>query len=96
MIEFKKTELSATFTDASGKAIKRIQEVRTDPVTLKKCRVTPSRALENERGTEMLHEPPETARIVPKPVSGETLPVDWDGRTGTGQVWAGSAPSTQR
>lgn len=59
MIEFKKSELSATFRDASGNLIKRIQEVRTDPVTLKKCRITPSRSLENERGTEMLYTPPD-------------------------------------
>ena len=59
MIEFKKIELSATFMDASGRRIRRTQQVRTDPVTLKKCRITPSRALENERGTEMLYHPPE-------------------------------------
>jgi len=46
--------------DASGSRIRRIQQVRTDPVTLRKCRITPSRALENERGTEMLYHPPET------------------------------------
>lgn len=45
--------------DGSGSRIKRIQQVRTDPVTLKKCRITPSRALEKERGTEMLYHPPE-------------------------------------
>ena len=60
MIEFKKTELIATFMDASGSQIKRIQQVRTDPVSLKQCRITPSRALENERGTEKLYDPPQT------------------------------------
>ena len=59
LIEFKQLELSANFTDASGKQVKRIQQVRTDPLTLKQCRITPSRALENERGTEMLYHPPE-------------------------------------
>jgi galactose-1-phosphate uridylyltransferase len=59
MIEFKKEELFSTFFEASGSPIKRIQQVRTDPVTLKKCRITPSRALENERGTEKLYQPPE-------------------------------------
>jgi len=44
---------------ASGSRTKRVQQVRTDPVTLKKCRITLSRALENERGTEMLYHPPE-------------------------------------
>ncbi|MFW2364958.1 MAG: galactose-1-phosphate uridylyltransferase [Desulforhopalus sp.] len=37
----------------------RVQQVRTDPVTLKQCRITPSRELENERGTEKLYQPPE-------------------------------------
>ena len=46
--------------DASGNRMERTQQVRTDPVTLKRCRITPSRALENERGTEMLYHPPET------------------------------------
>ena len=59
MINFNKEELFSTFFEASGSPIKRVQQVRTDPVTLKKCRVTPSRALENERGTEKLYHPPE-------------------------------------
>ncbi len=59
MIEFNKTEFSAIFTDASGKPLTRVQQVRTDPVTLKQCRITPSRALENERGTEKLYQPPD-------------------------------------
>lgn len=46
MIEFNNTELLATFMDASGNQIKRVQQVRIDPVTLKKCRITPSRVLE--------------------------------------------------
>jgi len=59
MIEFNMREFSAEFSDAAGKPIKRVQQVRTDPVTLKQCRITPSRALENERGTEKLHQPPD-------------------------------------
>jgi len=59
MIEFRKQEFSAKFSDAAGKALTRIQQVRTDPVTMKQCRITPSRALENERGTEKLYQPPE-------------------------------------
>ncbi|WDP91627.1 MAG: galactose-1-phosphate uridylyltransferase [Desulfobacter sp.] len=58
MIEFKQTDLVASFLDASGRPVKRVQQVRTDPVTLTQCRITPSRALENERGTGMLHPPP--------------------------------------
>lgn len=45
--------------DASGNRIKRVQQIRTDPVALKRCRITPSRALEKERGTEMLYHPPQ-------------------------------------
>jgi len=66
MIKFNKEELFSTFFEASGRPIKRIQQVRTDPVTLKKCRVTPSRSLENERGTEKLYHPPEMDMDVKK------------------------------
>lgn len=59
MIEFNKTEFSADFTDAEGNHVTRVQQVRTDPLTLKQCRITPSRALENERGTEKLYQPPD-------------------------------------
>jgi hypothetical protein len=69
MIEFKKTEFSANFTDAAGKPLKRVQQVRTDPVTLKQCRITPSRALENERGTE---ERIDEINIIPDKVASAT------------------------
>jgi len=59
LIEFKTSEYRATFMGVSGNRMERIQQVRTDPVSLKQCRITPSRALENERGTEMLYHPPE-------------------------------------
>lgn len=59
MIEFKKIEFTANFTDAAGEPLKRVQQVRTDPVSLKQCRITPSRAQENERGTEKLYQPPD-------------------------------------
>ncbi len=59
MIVFNKKELTANFTDVSGKRLKRVQQVRIDPVTQIQCRITPSRSLENERGTEKLHTPPE-------------------------------------
>ena len=58
MIAFEMTELSARFVDISGKSQRRIQQVRTDPITLKQSRITPSRSLENERGTEKLYQPP--------------------------------------
>ena len=59
MIYFKKEELSANFFDAAGNPVQRILQIRTDPISLKQCRITSSRALENERGTEKLYEPPE-------------------------------------
>ncbi len=59
MIRFEKSELVACFKDASGQEIRRVQEVRTDPVTLKQCRIVPFRALEKERGTQRLFSPPD-------------------------------------
>jgi galactose-1-phosphate uridylyltransferase len=59
MIVFDKIELSARFSDAGGKPLLRVLQVRTDPVTQRQCRITPSRSLENERGTEKLHQPPD-------------------------------------
>ena len=59
MIEFRTEEFTANFSDAAGKPLARIQQVRIDPVSLKQCRITLSRALENERGTEKLYQPPE-------------------------------------
>jgi UDPglucose--hexose-1-phosphate uridylyltransferase len=59
MIEFNKIAFSAEFLDAAGTPLERVQQVRTDPVTLKQCRITPSRALEKERGTEKLYQPPD-------------------------------------
>ena len=59
MIEFLKKEFSARFYDGSGEPLERQQQVRTDPLTLRQCRITLSRALENERGTEKLFQPPE-------------------------------------
>ncbi|MCP4021733.1 MAG: galactose-1-phosphate uridylyltransferase [Desulfobacteraceae bacterium] len=58
MIEFKTSEITAQFLDASGNRIERVQQIRIDPVSQKKCRITPSRSLENERGTERLYDPP--------------------------------------
>lgn len=59
MIEFIIKEFTANFSDASGNQLTRIQQVRLDPVTLKQCRIAPSRSLENERGTEKLYQPPD-------------------------------------
>ena len=59
MLEFRIKEFAADFRDTSGNPLTRVQQVRTDPVTLKKCRITPSRSHENERGTEKLYTPPD-------------------------------------
>ncbi|ACN17914.1 putative galactose-1-phosphate uridylyltransferase [Desulforapulum autotrophicum HRM2] len=59
MIRFERSELIACFKDASGNEVKRVQEIRTDPVTLKQCRIVPFRALEKERGTQRLFSPPQ-------------------------------------
>ena len=59
MIEFRKQEFTANFLDAAGKPLARTQQVRTDPVTMRQCRITSCRALEDERGTEKLYQPPE-------------------------------------
>ncbi len=59
MVVFDMIDLSAEFSDAQGKPQRKIQQIRTDPVTLKQCRITPSRAGENERGTEKLYQPPD-------------------------------------
>ena len=58
VIAFKMSEYGAEFTDAAGERVRRIQQVRVDPVTGSQCRITLSRALEQERGTEKLHSPP--------------------------------------
>ena len=60
MIEFNMVELTADFSDAVGIPLKRVLQVRTDPLTLRQCRITASRALANERGTEKLFQPPVT------------------------------------
>lgn len=59
MIEFKIREFTAKFDDATGNKLTRVQQVRSDPVSFKQCRITPSRSLENERGTEKLYMPPD-------------------------------------
>lgn len=59
MIVFNEKETTSHFYDASGSPVERVIQLRTDPVTLMQCRITPSRALEHERGTEELHHPPD-------------------------------------
>ncbi len=58
-IEFITKELKADFLDQSGNWVQRTIEVRIDPITLRTSRITPHRALEKERGTQILYSPPE-------------------------------------
>ncbi len=59
LIEFRQKELSANFSDSKGAKITRIQQIRTDPVTLKTCRITPGRALEEKRDQKEFHRLPQ-------------------------------------
>lgn len=60
-IRFDSQTVTAAFRDASGQEILRPIEIRTHPVTGRKCRITFSRSLETERGTEQLPPPPPDA-----------------------------------
>lgn len=58
MIEFERSTVRACFQLSSGDRAERFIEIRRDPLTRRTSRITPSRALEKERGTERLHTPP--------------------------------------
>jgi galactose-1-phosphate uridylyltransferase len=53
-IKFLKQKLVARLADCHGEKLQRPIEVRTNPVTGRRCRITFSRSLERERGTEQL------------------------------------------
>jgi UDPglucose--hexose-1-phosphate uridylyltransferase len=55
---FKKERIKATFIDPSGKSAEKTIEIRTNPVTLRSCRITYSRLGEKEKGAETLPAPP--------------------------------------
>ncbi len=55
---FKKERIKAKFIDPSGRPVEKEIEIRTNPVTLRSCRITYSRLDENENGTETLPAPP--------------------------------------
>lgn len=61
LLRFESRTLTATFRDAKGKEITRPIEVRTHPISGRKCRITFSRSLEREPGTETLPTPPPDA-----------------------------------
>jgi galactose-1-phosphate uridylyltransferase len=57
-LHFNKEQIRAVFIDTSGRPAEKIIEIRTNPVTLRSCRITYSRIEEKEMGTEMLPDPP--------------------------------------
>lgn len=61
LVEFKKETLIARLADCNGDKMERIIEVRTNPVTGRCSRITFSRGLESERGTDSLPPPPPDA-----------------------------------
>lgn len=60
-LRFESQTLTAAFKDARHKEILRPIEVRTHPISGRKCRVTFSRSLEGEPGTQTLPPPPPDA-----------------------------------
>ena len=58
---FKKEIISADFMDPSGESVERLIEIRRHPITLRTCRITLSRSLEKEAGTESMPAPPPNA-----------------------------------
>jgi UDPglucose--hexose-1-phosphate uridylyltransferase len=60
-LRFESQTLTARFKDARGREISRPIEVRTHPLSGRHCRITFSRSLECERGTQALPPPPPEA-----------------------------------
>jgi UDPglucose--hexose-1-phosphate uridylyltransferase len=60
-LSFGKEIITANFTDPSGEPVQRPIEIRRHPITFRSCRITLSRSLEKEAGTEFLPEPPPNA-----------------------------------
>jgi UDPglucose--hexose-1-phosphate uridylyltransferase len=58
---FESQTVTAAFNDAQNRETLRSIEVRTHPITGRKCRITFSRSLEPERGTSSLPSPPPDA-----------------------------------
>ena len=55
---YKKKRIKAKFIDPSGRPVEKIIENRTNPVTLRSCRITYSRVDEKEIGTDTFPDPP--------------------------------------
>lgn len=64
LIQFESQIIKANIRNAKGKEIVRVIEVRTHPISGRKCRITFSRSLERERGAEVLPPPPPDAENV--------------------------------
>ena len=60
-LRFASQSIEAQIQDPDGKTIRRLIEVRTHPVTGRMCRITFSRGLEGEPGTQTLPPPPPDA-----------------------------------
>ncbi len=61
LLRFESKTLTARLRDPQGHAIERPIEVRTHPISGRACRITYSRGLESEAGTEALPPPPPDA-----------------------------------
>ncbi len=74
MLRFESQTLTASLRDAKGQAIMRPIEVRSHPITGRKCRITYSRGLEREPGTESLPpRPPDAEAMDSCPFCSEQL-----------------------
>lgn len=60
-LTFESRSISARFIEPSGEMVKRLIEIRTNPITRRTCRVAFSRINEKEAGTEALPAPPPNA-----------------------------------
>lgn len=60
-LQFEKETVTARFIDPSGKRVEREVEIRTNPITLRTCRIAYNRIAEKEPGTDVLPEAPPDA-----------------------------------
>lgn len=61
LLRFESQTMTARLRDAKGQPIERPIEVRSHPISGRACRITYSRSMESERGTEALPPPPPDA-----------------------------------
>jgi len=60
-LTFSQEANSARFVDPAGKLVERTIEIRRNPVTFRSCRITQSRSMEKETGTDAMPAPPPDA-----------------------------------